>query len=65
MSFFNKFKKSLSGNKTGFIDRLGSLFSSGEINEEFYEELEEILVSGDVGVETTLKLVEELKDDVK
>ncbi len=65
MSFFNKFRNSLSGNKTGFIDRLGSLFSSGEIDEEFYEELEEILVSGDVGVETTLRLVEELRDGVK
>lgn len=65
MSFLNKFRNSLSGNKTGFIDRLGSLFSSGEINEEFYEELEEILVSGDVGVETTVRLVEELRNEVK
>lgn len=65
MSFFNKFRNSLSGNKTGFIDRLSSLFSSGEINEEFYEELEEILVSGDVGVETTVRLVEEIRDEVK
>ena len=65
MSFFNKFRNSLSGNKTGFIDRLGNLFSSGEINEEFYEELEEILVSGDVGVETTMRLVEELRNEVK
>lgn len=65
MSFFSKFKSSLSGNKTGFIDRLGSLFSSGQIDEEFYEELEEILVSGDVGVETTMRLVEELRDNVK
>jgi len=65
MSFLNKFRNSLSGNKSGFIDRLGSLFSSGEINEEFYEELEEILVSGDVGVETTVRLVEELRDEVK
>ncbi|MGM0651431.1 MAG: signal recognition particle-docking protein FtsY [Bacillota bacterium] len=65
MSFFKKFRNNLSANKTGFIDRLGSLFSGGQVDEEFYEELEEILVSGDVGVETTMRLVKDLRDEVK
>ncbi len=65
MSLVNQFKNGLARSKTGFIGRLGKLFSSGEVNDEFYEELEEILISGDVGVETTLKLVGELKEDAK
>ncbi len=63
MSVFNQLKSGLARSKTGFTDRLVNLFSSGELNEEFYEELEEILVSGDVGIELTMKLVEELKED--
>lgn len=65
MSLYNQFKNGLARSKTGFINRLDALFSSGEINENFYEELEEILVSGDVGVETTIEIVEQLRDEVK
>ncbi len=65
MSFFDKFKSSLSSSKTGFIERLSNLFSSGELDEEFYEELEEVLISGDVGVETTMRIVEDLRNNVK
>lgn len=64
MSLLNKFKKGLVRSKTGFIGRLDNLFGSGELNEEFYEELEEILVTGDVGIETSLKLTSDLKDEV-
>lgn len=65
MSLLNQFKNGLARSKTGFINRLDALFKSGEINEEFYGELEEILVSGDVGVDTTLEIVEQLQEEVK
>lgn len=65
MSLFNQFKNGLARSKTGFIERLDTLLSRGEINEEFYEELEEILVSGDVGVDTAIEIVEQLQVEVK
>ncbi len=64
MSLLNQFKTSLARSKSGFVDRLGSLFGSGEINDEFFEELEETLVSGDVGVQTSLKLVDQLREAI-
>ncbi|MDW7728691.1 MAG: signal recognition particle-docking protein FtsY [Bacillota bacterium] len=63
MSILDKFKSGLARSKTGFIGRLDNLFGSGELNEEFYEELEEILVTGDVGVETSLKISSELREE--
>ncbi len=65
MSIINQFKNSLARSKSGFIGRLGNLFSGGELNDEFYEELEEILVSGDVGVESVISLVETLKEEAR
>ncbi len=64
MSLVQQFKDTLTRSRQGFLGRLGDLFGGGEIDEEFYEELEEILVSGDVGVQTTLKLVEELREEI-
>lgn len=63
MSLLDKFKSGLARSKTGFIGRLDSLFGSSELNADFYDELEEILVTGDVGIETSLKLVEELREE--
>lgn len=65
MSLLNQFKNGLARSKTGFIGRLDALFSGGEINDDFYDELEEILVSGDVGVDTTIEIVEQLQAEVK
>ncbi len=62
MSLFDKFKNGLARSRSGFAGHLESLFTRGELNDDFYDELEEILVSGDVGIETSLKLVAELKD---
>jgi fused signal recognition particle receptor len=63
MSLIEKFKNGLLRSKSGFIGRLESLFGSGELNADFYDELEEILVTGDVGVETSIKLVEQLREE--
>ncbi|MDZ4133718.1 MAG: signal recognition particle-docking protein FtsY [Dethiobacteria bacterium] len=63
MSLIEKFKNGLLRSKSGFIGRLERLFSSGELNDEFYDELEEIMVSGDVGIATSLKLVGQLRED--
>lgn len=63
MNMINQFKKSLARSQSGFLGHLNSLFGSGELNEAFYDELEEILVSGDVGVETSIRLVNILRDE--
>ncbi len=65
MSLFDKFKSSLARSRSGFAGHLGNLFTRSELSDDFYDELEEILVSGDVGIETSLKLVEELKVEAK
>jgi len=63
MSLIDQFKQVLARSKSGLIDPLTMLFSGGELNEAFYEELEEVLISGDVGVQTSIKVVEELKEE--
>jgi fused signal recognition particle receptor len=56
--------QSLSKTRGGVLGRLGSLFQANEITDDLWDELEEILIMGDVGVETTLKLVEATRDRV-
>ncbi len=60
-----KLDKSLEKTRGGILGRLGSLFQANEISEELWEELEEILIMGDVGVETTLKLVDATRERVR
>lgn len=48
-----------------FLSRLGRLFGTGELDNEFFDDLEEALISGDVGMETTLRLVETLKEETR
>jgi fused signal recognition particle receptor len=65
-SVTRQFKTGLSKTKSAFVDQVEALFTrSKRIDEDFYEELEEILISSDVGVATTLKLIEELRKVVK
>jgi len=64
MSLIDQFKKGLKRSRSGFVSHLKNLFDSGDINEPFYEELEEILISGDVGVQTSIELVEKLRAEV-
>lgn len=66
MSFFNRLKDSLSKTRQGFADRIDSLVTGRKsIDENFYEELEEILIQADVGAETAFNLIEDLKDKVR
>jgi fused signal recognition particle receptor len=58
-----KVDQSLQKSRQGFFGRISQLFSSGEpITDEMWDELEELLIQGDVGVETTLYLVNRTKD---
>ena len=65
MGFFDRLQKGLAKTKSGFIDKLAGVFSFSRIDDDFYDELEEILIQADVGVETSLYLTECLRARVK
>ncbi|WP_102346971.1 signal recognition particle-docking protein FtsY [Bacillus sp. Marseille-P3661] len=65
-SVTEKFKDGLSKTRNSFAEKVNDLVSRyRSVDEEFFEELEEILISADVGVKTVLELIEELKKEVK
>lgn len=60
--FFARLKEGLAKTTQNFTTKLDNLFKGYKtIDEEIYEELEEILITADVGFETTLKITEELR----
>lgn len=64
--FFSKLVDGLTKTRDNFVSGLDSVFHSfSNINNEFYEEIEEILIMADVGINTTFAIVEELKSKVK
>ncbi len=66
MGFFDKVKTGLSKTRNALGNTLGGLFSGfSQINEDFYEELEECLIMADLGVETSMKATERLRRVVK
>ena len=66
MGFFNKIKEGLKKTSDAVIGQIDSMLKSfTKIDDELFEELEELLVMGDVGVPTAEKICEELKKRVK
>ncbi|SDT45168.1 fused signal recognition particle receptor [Paenibacillaceae bacterium GAS479] len=65
-SVTNVFKEGLAKTRTALVERVEELITRRKkIDEEFYEELEEILISADVGVNTVMDLIEDLRAEVK
>ncbi len=65
-SFFNKLKQGLSKTTKGFSDRIDSLVNGYDIlDDDFYDELEEILITADVGFDMTMELLDSLKTKVR
>ncbi len=66
MGFLNKLLSGLSKTKHALFDNLSQLFSGhGELDDDFYEELEEILIAADVGVAATEMILDELRTRTK
>jgi len=66
MGFFDRLKEGLSKTKKNFTEKVESLLKSfKQVDDELFEELEEILVLSDVGVKTSQKIIENLKERVK
>lgn len=64
--FFKRLKEGLSKTRNNIVKGIDSVFSGfSAIDDDFYEELEEILIMGDIGVNATTEIIERLKSQVK
>ena len=64
--FFGKLVSGLTKTRNSIVSGLDSIFSGfSHIDDDFYEELEEILIMSDIGVNTTMEIIEKLKEQVK
>ncbi len=59
-----KIRDSLTKTRHSFFGQIAGLFGGGQIDEEMWEELEALLVQSDVGVSTTVKLIDRLRERV-
>jgi len=65
MGLFSKLTDSLSKTRKGFVEKIFDAFTGKEIDDDLYDELEELLIQGDVGVNTAVDLVERLREREK
>ena len=65
MGFFNKIKEAFKKTKTSIDNKLMSIMSHGELDDEFFDELTDILISSDLGVECSEEIVERLRAEAK
>ena len=64
--FFSRLAAGLSKTRNSIVSGIDSIFSGfSAINDDFYEELEEILIMSDVGINATTKIIDNLKEKVK
>ena len=65
-SFFKRLVSGLTKTRNNIVSGIDSIFSGfSKIDDDFYEEIEEILIMGDIGVATTTEIIENLKVKVK
>ena len=66
MGFFSRLKEGLTKTRNNIVHGIDAVFSGfSSIDEDFYEELEEILIMGDIGVAATTEILERLRKQVK
>ena len=66
MGFFDKLKKGLGKKRDNFNEKINNVFSSfRKVDEELLEELEEILIMSDIGVETSTEIISNLRERIK
>lgn len=61
MGLFERFKRGLAKSRFAVFGRLESLFRSGKLDDSLYDEVEEALLAADVGLETSIWIVERLR----
>ena len=66
MGFFDKLKKGLNKTKTSFDEKINNVFSNfRKVDEEFLDELEEVLIMSDIGMDTSIKIISNLREKIK
>lgn len=66
MGFFSKLKEGLSKTKNSFNEKMNNVFSNfRKVDEDLLEELEEVLIMSDVGVDTSVKIINNLRNRIK
>ncbi len=65
-SYFSRLKEGLLKTQKNFTDKIDNLINNyGKIDEDLLEEIEEILIMADVGMETTMAIVDKLREELK
>ncbi len=62
MGFFDRLKEGLTKTKTGFVEKVESIFAGRAVNEETLEELEETLILSDIGAASASEIVSHLRE---
>ena len=66
LGFFDRIKEGLIKTRDQFSSQIKNLFTANvKIDDDLYEELEEILISADIGMDSTLDIVDSLRDEIK
>lgn len=66
MGFFDKLKQGMNKTKESFGEKISSVFKNfKKVDEDFLDELEEILIMSDIGVETSTKIIGNLRERIK
>lgn len=66
MGFFSKLKEGLSKTKNSFNEKINNVFSHfRKVDEELLDELEEALIMSDVGMDTSVQIINKLRDRIK
>lgn len=66
MGFFDKLKKGMGKTKSSFNEKINNVFKSFKrVDEDFLDELEEILIMSDIGMDTSIKIIENLRTKIK
>ncbi|WP_040211687.1 signal recognition particle-docking protein FtsY [Clostridium polynesiense] len=65
-SFFDKLKSGLNKTRNSLTDKVNELFNLAvSIDDDLYDELEEILITSDIGMDTTITIIDKLKEKIR
>lgn len=62
---FERFQAGLSKTRKGLVDKLSSLVKGKALDDDFFEELEDLLIQADIGVETSIDLAEKVREEAE
>ena len=66
MGFFDKLKNGLNKTKTSFDEKINNVFKNfRKVDEDFLDELEEVLIMSDIGMDTSVKIISNLREKIK